>query len=394
MLDHTFPGNYAGFGPTTTVTCTGAVLATCFVTVHANGVLPDGRLTTPGTWGASATPFVSSELRTVDGGRTWQPLHLPDGAWTSTAFSCAGPSNCAVGALVRAHSFLHVTPVVFTTSDGGRRWALRHLPRSAGLLRALACPEPAVCVALTWTPSATRVDGMTWLNGADQVFPSELFVTRDAGRSWARLSLPATPSGDVYSLDAMSCPTIGHCVLEGRRTHIDVVPGPFTGPDHTPVYRRGRSQTVVVALDTLRGRGTVGVHPAGPLACSSAQRCLMVTPSAGAGAGAGAGANAVYSSSNGGRTWTLLSAHGLPPSTGWRSLQCVSWRGCLAIGTTAATTNDGGRRWTAGPSLGSASCTASGTCVGLQPVGARDPYMPRGHGTVGATRILTNARRT
>jgi photosystem II stability/assembly factor-like uncharacterized protein len=396
VFEHSGAGNYSGFSPTTTITCAGPAARSCYVTVHANGVLPDGRLSTPGTWGASATAFVSSEFASTDKGGTWRPITLPDKAWTSTAFSCPASRTCAVGALVGAknepNAFIRPAAVVLTTYDGGRSWALHRLPASAGLVRGLDCLTPETCVVETWTPTATRIDTMLPNVGAGRLFPTELYVTHSAGASWEAVQVPRLSVHDVYTFGALACPTVERCVLTGTSSHVEAVPGGYTASRHAQTYRVSSSRPLIVTLNARTRLATVDRHPSGPaltfrtslaLSCGTPTHCLMLVYSV-------RGPRA-FMSTSGGRTWESVSAHVVPTAS--PSLACISAESCIT--STGAVTNDGGKRWTLpNTALSAVSCSTSGTCVGLEPSRVYDPHVPAGAtSTVGATRVVTNAPR-
>lgn len=396
VFDHSGAGNYSGFTPTTTITCAGPSAVACYVTVHANGVLPNGRLSTPGKWGAFATAFVSSEFVSIDQGRTWRPIALPDRAWTSTAFSCPASQDCAVGALVGATShpnaFIHPDAAVLTTRDEGRTWTLHRLPASAGLVRGIDCMTIEACVAETWTPTATRIDAMVPSVGAGRLFPTELYMTLDGGVSWNAVPLPRLPAHDVYSFGAVTCPTAGRCVLVGTRSRVETVSGEYTTSLHAQAYRVAKSQPLTVTVDVRTRSSTVDRHPSGPvltfrtsvaLSCGTAAHCLMIAYSP--------GGPHVFASTSGGHSWGRLSANAVP--TVPMSLMCISAVSCIT--STGAVTNDGGRHWAQPKTVLSAvSCSTSGICVGLEPSSVHDPHVPAGDpSTVGATRVVTNVPR-
>lgn len=389
IFDHSGAGDYSGFTPTTTITCAGPSATTCYLTVHANGVLPNGELSRPGKWGAFATAFVASEFASTTQGRTWRSIELPDKAWTSTAFSCPTSRDCAVGALVGAHggtvhSFIRPTAVVVITRDGGRTWALRHLPASAGLVRQLDCVTTESCVAVTWMSTATRVGGMMPYDGAGRVSPTEVYTTQDAGRTWSAVRMTKPPAGDVYSLGPLTCPTAARCLLTGRRIHVEVAPG-YTSINHVHTYLMTGAKAVVVTLDTRARTASVEVHRSGPVSCVSENHCLMVTTVP---RPRGSPLTVLLASTDGGRSWLKVLEHGIPRYS--LSLACVSATSCIL--TTGTTTNDGGRDWL--PTMANVvhvSCTTSGDCVGLQATDVRDPHVPTGY--TPATRVVTNAPR-
>ena len=86
---------------------------------------------------------------------------------------------------------------IATTTDAGRHWDLRRLPRPAARLIRLAnfyCPTDVSCLDL--------VSARTWLVGAGH----DLYTTTDAGLSWrARRPRPPMPRG---GRDLISCSSI------------------------------------------------------------------------------------------------------------------------------------------------------------------------------------------
>ena len=379
-----------GFTPSTdTITCAGTSSATCYVTIHADGVTPGGRVVTAGPPRYRDT-LIASEFASTDAGLNWHRLTLPDKAWVSTAFDCSTPRDCAVGALVRVHGsgflpdFVHPTAVVRTTQDGGRSWSLHHLPASAGLVRSVDCASSELCVVDTWTPTASEIDGMLTNFAPTPVFPTEVYVTRDGGKTWSSVRLPRLPAGDVYELTSLTCPSASRCLLTGERVHIEAATVHAT-PLH-PSYVQRDAKTVVVSVDTRTLRATVQFRSSGPVSCTTTGHCLMARRTD----PVSSGPTVFYASTNAGRSWSRVSEHDF----GYNSsvLQCVSASSCITV-TGAERTTDGGKRWTAtGSNIREASCAPSGVCVGLQSDGIHDPYEPKAAaGYVWATRVVTNA---
>ena len=140
-------------------------------------------------------------LRTSDGGRRWgyvpipAPYHSDYGGVFPPVFSSPRLGSTLV----------EVLPVlrIATTTDAGRHWDLRRLPRrAAGLIRSanFHCPDEVSCLDL--------VSARTWLVGAGD----DLYTTTDAGLSWrASPTAPNTPWGEEFNqlqLDFLS-PRVG-----------------------------------------------------------------------------------------------------------------------------------------------------------------------------------------
>lgn len=357
------------------VTCAGYDATACYLSVLRYGILPNGQRSTAGS-PTGPTLFVSSEFRSIDDGRTWAPLVLPDRVWTSTAFSCPSASTCAVGALTPG-GFTQGSPVLVTTTDGGRRWAVRQLPKSAGLIQHLSCPTTTDCVAVTLRArTITRIDGMEASSLAVQVLPNAVFATHDSGKRWSRLTLPPMPRRAAYEL-SVTCPAATRCIFMGRRVRV----APRRGSPSSHLYEPVSATTVVLTVGRHR-HVALSLHASGLVSCLSAAHCIELVDTT---------HRDVYTTSDGARSWRKAAVHGVPRSTpttpGVWTLQCVSATSCLAIGkakstdpTTVLTTTDGGEHWKWGAALTEVSCAPSGICVGVQ----ADPAL-------GETRIVTNA---
>jgi hypothetical protein len=388
---HGEPGNYLGAGPSSTITCAGGSGPSCYVVVQANGYQPDGSPTVAGVV-PGLSPYRSTAYRSTDGGTTWKELTIPPATWFSTPFACAGPSVCAVGAVIGAGQSPAVsgTDVVLTTADGGRTWARHPLPGWIGLVTQLACPSSADCVALAWARGAPEIDGLQPYAGYDRFYPTSVLTTDDGGRSWSRSALPPeAPHVSLY-LSSLSCPTVDRCLFLGQRSTIIPVDGS---------YRIGDDTGLVLSSDDGGQVVTTSDRPSGiPVAavCAASSSCQVIV------------------ATNLGRSWLVLT--GGPrgpwvtaPRTGFPapleleggpiSLSCPSPGHCLVTGPTGvATTIDGGRHWAYTDSvppvqatygfnlLGPSSCVQSGVCLVLD-----DMFPPATSFGPDTTRVLTNA---
>ncbi len=117
--------------------------------------------------------------RTSDGGRTWgyTPIAPYDGDHAAASYPPMF-SSPEVGSMV-----VEMLPVLrfATTTNAGRHWDLRHLPRPAvRVIRSgnYFCPEFAGCLDV--------VSARGWVVGAGHA----LYTTTDAGRSWRATSSP------------------------------------------------------------------------------------------------------------------------------------------------------------------------------------------------------------
>lgn len=393
VWQHGLPGNYLGFGPSTTITCVGAASSACYVIIQANGVQPDGAPTTPGVAPALAA-LRSSAYRSDDGGSSWTTLPLPGDAWLSSRLACSGPSTCAVGAIIGASP--GSTPghsgraVVLTTSDGGRTWSAHKVPGAVGLVTDLACPSAAHCVALAWGRSVPTIAGLQPYSGANRFFPTSVLTTEDGGRTWSTSTLPKTPSGVYDDLSSVTCPTSAQCIVLGERA--DIV-------EHDGGYVEANEALLV--LSSHDGGHSLTTSYRGPslwpdgVACANGSSCLALAQRA-------PSPPVVLSTSDGGRTWTTVSSSGpsadFAPTAG--SLACPSPGHCLsAAGVGVATTSDGGRRWSttssfpnlpvgyASNDVDEISCLGSGVCLALDDMGHPASSATGAMGT----RVLTNA---
>jgi len=119
--------------------------------------------------------------------------------------------------------------VVGFSADGGLTWTAHRLPASVPgpFLEALACPTASLCYAAGEAAIPHHVGNA--VNAASSV----VLVTRDAGRTWQRVSfaVPAkVPSSQVHEfadIGQIQCPQGDACVALGVS---------HQGSTSTPVY--------------------------------------------------------------------------------------------------------------------------------------------------------------
>ena len=95
-----------------------------------------------------AETFPGAMERTTDGGRTWDPVALPESVGPVTAVSCVSRLSCAaVGAsAVQAPHSQASAGTAVVTSDGGRSFTSTALPAHSGALSGLSCAAAGASV--------------------------------------------------------------------------------------------------------------------------------------------------------------------------------------------------------------------------------------------------------
>lgn len=351
------PGNFPA-SPTSSITCAGTAATSCYAVVQDSAAKSGG------------PSFV---FRSTDRGDTWSAVTLPMHASLTTSMSCWAPASCAVGAVTGGiPGYTSKRAIVLLTTDDGRRWTEHLLPKTVGLLEALSCNSSTHCTALAWNRDPATIGGLQSHSGATDFLPTRIFVSDNGARSWSTTRLPKPPEGDRYSLSSMTCPSAARCIFAGTEAHITNVHIDGRTAGYVPTDRR----TLVFTSDNGGVSAKVIFHRAGPVACSSASHCLMVTTTPGS--AAKRATVAVFRSTDGGSAWVPVHQAGITAAP-TSALECTSEHSCVAVtDLSVATTNDGGRRWVVDTSLPPASsgfraegidavsCSTSGTCLALQ----------------------------
>ena len=188
-------------------------------------------------------------LVTDDGGTTWRPGIMPahvGSGWPSRV-TCTDVRHCAMlgyvigpgpqGGSMSVSASGKITEtvpdqysVVGFSADGGLTWTVRHLPASVPgpNLDALACPTASLCYAAGGAAIPQRIGNTD--NGGSAV----VLVTRDAGRTWQRISfavpaqVPSGMQGDSFmDIGQIQCPRADACVAIGVSDQ---------GSTSTPIY--------------------------------------------------------------------------------------------------------------------------------------------------------------
>ena len=188
-------------------------------------------------------------LVTEDGGATWRPGTMPAhvGASWPAQVTCTDAAHCAMlgyvigpgpqGGSMSVSASGKITEtvpdqysVVGFSSDGGLTWTVRRLPASipGPTLDALACLMASLCYAAGGAAIPQRI-GNTFNGGS-----SVVVVTRDAGRTWERVSfavpakVPSGMQGDSFmDIGQIQCPQANACVAIGVSDQ---------GSTSTPIY--------------------------------------------------------------------------------------------------------------------------------------------------------------
>jgi photosystem II stability/assembly factor-like uncharacterized protein len=257
----------------------------------------------------------------------WHSQHVPSGLATLrlASVSCAkGGKDCVTGG-----SFCPVggcggliTFGVLTTTNGGKTWKKRSVPKNLGDIGSISCGSATFCVApVTKGPITSST-------------PSFL-VTKNGGSSW---KVVATPGDD--QIGGLSCPSATTCFAGSFISPNDVIDKTTNGGSHWS------SKTVMAYAKAI--------------SCASISHCVAL-----------AGGGFMYTTN--GSSWHLVAAPGSPSLS---AITCVSKSVCFAAGENASdtafvvlVTSNSGKSWKTKtlPSgidvVGGIACASAKQCV-------------------------------
>jgi photosystem II stability/assembly factor-like uncharacterized protein len=166
-------------------------------------------------------------LTSDDGGRSWQHRAWPKGYGPGPVpeLTCADASHCAMTGFVH-HGQYTVTGF---SADGGLTWTTSRFPRSFHypMMNALACPTATTCYEAGGGGGARKI-------GNEIIGSAVVATTRDDGRSWQEVTLPApaqVPAGmhgdSFMTVSQIDCPRADACIAIGTSEQ---------GSTSTPIY--------------------------------------------------------------------------------------------------------------------------------------------------------------
>ena len=220
---------------------------------------------------------------------------------STSQLSCVDESTCAILGIDGSGSSR-----VEETTDEGATWSVLVGPTGVDPgyeIGGLSCSGASSCVTVMGDPAEDS--------------PAYAYRTTDGGRNWSRTELPAG-----FVPGSLACTASGDCIATG-----------YAASD-----QGGSGPPGEAAFTTGEGWSTSTLPPGtgalGPVSCGATD-CLTSAPSA------DGSTSELLGSSDGGRTFTTLSASGLPESY-VGAVSCYGSSGCTVAGVIASTSGSHG----------------------------------------------------
>ena len=286
---------------------------------------------------------------TNDGGRHWRQLAFPAGYFVEAGtLSFVDPQHGWVWYGGGAAGSMAVK--IFRTSDGGAHWAQVACTAFSNAPASFGCHKPSG-IWLGGDKDALQFHDLRngWLTSFENSGIPDLYHTSNGGARWERQSLNSPVTGQSTRRYAFG--TYGSLQIFGRTgllpETVDLVPGSSVGTERLYVHRSvdgGRSWPYLKQAP-LRVHA---VPSAVQIQFVDARHWILETP------------NTVWSSSNGGTSWShrparlpkglkLLSVQFTEPQVGWAMAQPSRPDAGMAGGTELLRTLDGGANWSSVP---------------------------------------------
>ncbi len=274
------------------------------------------------------TGYASRLLGSGDDGRTWSAVRLPAGAQPTQAAGCQGPTTCEVIAVVGVglvdgqqgnYDYARSKVELLVTSDAGATWATSKLAGPGWVPTLGSCSSGTQCAVLL-----TSADGLL----------QALASTRN-GTAWSRTPVPGSGGfafgfGLGLTTPSLSCGTGGTCLFSDPS---------FIGLGTTLLRSSDGGATWIVATPP----GPQGAYQVTGVSCTTAGDCSIV-------ANPGTSAARLYSTTDGGATWSSPSevpGGAFADQSNALALSCWTAGACVVLGLgDAEQTEDRGATWT------------------------------------------------
>lgn len=228
---------------------------------------------------------------TSDGGSSWISEPVPSGVLTLSAIACWSANDCIVVGQHEANVSGKLHGLLALTTDGGSSWTVEPVPGSVLSLSGVACASSQLCVAVGKAQTTATT-------------PAVALRSTNGGVGWSLTTVPSkTPA-----LVAASCGSAASCAAIGSDTIIGTT-------DAAAVWNAQSAPTVSgqqVALASI--------------SCPASRICAVSGDSYQYPVSTGA----VFSTQNGGTTWTPDAVPGGVSTIA--SVNCASVTACTAVG--------------------------------------------------------------